>query len=303
MQVSTKKLASLDSLEEYTFFRERYRRGDAAETALLVLSDNTIRKWCDPRWRIASSRRTRAAALMADMQATHLDNLVAGRIQSGPLYTDVKLPDAGDFTLDSRGVRSSTYGTLEFLTPIVELDLAAVTKSEAAFYERWRDGYQRGWSTFFDPIAIRLQATPEKLAADLTVMPLIDFSEYRELAAISRSATIGPEAGDPHAGALLHAGFAFNTESAAVKQYSSMAARPSISIRFRGSANRWPCTSTTIRCGPSLPKPRTRRSFRRSRWPTPIGCRSRPSLKSRAASSSLRSWRVHARCSIRRRPA
>jgi hypothetical protein len=218
------QLGSLHALGEYTFFRHRYQRGDAGESALLVLSDNAIRKWCGPRWRIAASRRTRAAALMADMQAGKLDELVAGKIAAGPLHTDIALADAGNFTLNPAGVQSSVYGTLEFQTPIVELNFDEVSKSEAEFYERWRQGYERNWSTFFDPIAARLFASGEKLAVDLTVMPLIEFSDYREMVAISRGAKIGPASGDPHAGSLVHAVLALNTESMAVKQGATMAA-------------------------------------------------------------------------------
>jgi hypothetical protein len=218
------QLGALDGLDEYTFFRQRYAGGDAGETALLVLSDNAIRKWCGPRWRIATSRRTRAAALMADMQAGRLDDLVAGKIAAGPLHTDISLADAGEFSLSPDGVQSSVYGTLEFQTPIVELDFNEVSKSEATFYERWREGYERNWSTFFDPIAARLYASGEKLAVDLTVIPLIEFSDYRGVADISRGAKIGETSGDPHIGSLVHAVLALNTESMAVKQGATMAA-------------------------------------------------------------------------------
>jgi hypothetical protein len=43
-------------LPEYKFFRSRSERGED-ETAFLLLSDATIRRWTGPRWRIASSRR------------------------------------------------------------------------------------------------------------------------------------------------------------------------------------------------------------------------------------------------------
>jgi len=198
--------------------------GDAQETALMVLSDKTIRRWCGPRWRIASSRRTRAAALMAEMQAAHLDSLVKGKVTAGPIHTAHPLPDAGDFTLTPQGVRSSNYGTLEFLTPIVELDFTHVTKREAEFYNRWRRGYERNWTNFFDPIAVRFHAGKEKLAVDVTVMPLIEFSDYREMVSISQGAKIAADAGDPHKGTLIHGAFAVNTKSEMVKQGATFVA-------------------------------------------------------------------------------
>jgi Nif-specific regulatory protein len=63
-------------LPEYRFFRNQYRLGDPNETALAFLSDATIRRWCGPQWRIADSRRTRARAVLAELQASQLDALV-----------------------------------------------------------------------------------------------------------------------------------------------------------------------------------------------------------------------------------
>ena len=223
IRVSQGELPSLDTLKEYTFFRERYPAGDTNETGFLILSDDTIRKWCGPRWRIATSRRTRAAALMAEMQARHLDLLVEGRIDQGPLHTDFTLPDAGEFSLGPGGVRSSVYGTLEFLTPILELEFEKVSKTEADFYQRWRQGYERNWSNFFDPIAIQFKASPSRLGIDLTVMPLIEFSDYRQLVNISQGAVIGEHSGDPHAESLVHGVLALNTDSELLSRGANMA--------------------------------------------------------------------------------
>ncbi len=223
VRVSKGEQPSIDSLDEYTFFRDRYPLGDENETGLLILTDNTIRKWCGPRWRIAASRRMRAAALMAEMQSAHLDSLVNGEITTGPLHTDFALPDAGEFTLGPDGVRSSVYGTLEFLTPILELDFTKVTQSEADFYGRWREGYERNWNNFFDPIAVQFHASAEKLAVDLTVMPLIEFSDYREMVAVSRGAVISEHSGDPHDNSLAHVVFALNTDSPVVRRSANMA--------------------------------------------------------------------------------
>ena len=63
-----------------------------------------------------------------------------------------------------------------------------VTQAEADTYNRWRDGYQQNWSNFFDPIALRLSVKAGKTAADLTVMPLIVGSEYRQYVQHDRAA-------------------------------------------------------------------------------------------------------------------
>ncbi len=206
------KAKSIAELPEFAFFRDRYPLGDAEESALLFLSDATIRRWCGPRWRIADSRRVRTAAVMAEIQTGQVDRLVKKEVQPGPIYTDLPLAGAGQLTLTPGGVVSSTAGSMEFLTPISEIPLEEVTKTEADAYVRWRDGYQRNWSVAFDPIAVRIGVHKDRLTGDMTVMPLIVASEYRELMSISRGGKFAPDAGDPH-GAMLHTIVALNPKS------------------------------------------------------------------------------------------
>ena len=73
----------LGLMPEYVYFRMKYRRPDEKEAAFLVLSDATIRRWCGPRWRIKSSRRIRAAAGLAALQADHLAEIVSGKSPGG----------------------------------------------------------------------------------------------------------------------------------------------------------------------------------------------------------------------------
>ena len=217
--VQSGKSPALATAPEYTFFRDRYVRGEGDEAALVVLTDATIRRWCSAKWRIADSRRTRAAAAMAELQANVLGDLVTGKAQVGQA---VGLAEGTEVLLTPNGVTSAMYGNLEFMTPIIEMDLSHVTQAEADMYHRWRDTYQQNWRNYFDPIAIRFVATPNKLAADLTVMPLIAGTEYGEIIAISRGAKILPGTGDPH-DALLHLALAININSDRMKQLGGMA--------------------------------------------------------------------------------
>lgn len=204
---------SLASLPEYTFFRQRYPRPDAEETALLIVPDAAIRRWGGPKWRIAASRRTRAAAVLAHHQAAHLEELVTGQVEPRSLAVDSSVPDLGTVRLTDSGVRSSTYGDLAFLTPIAELDFTRVGSTEARAYRRWRDTYQRYWRGYFDPIAVRFSVRDDRLSADLTVMPLIEGSEYRPLVQLTRGVRLDPQAGDPHPEALLHYAMAVDVDS------------------------------------------------------------------------------------------
>jgi hypothetical protein len=194
-EVKQGKRKSLGALPEYTFFRMRYGVGQGEETAFVVLSDATIRRWCSPRWRIGEARRI--AALARTAHAT------AARIAGTPLAAD-----AG----------ADAYGTLDFFTPIAELPLSKVTRAEADAYARWRDGYERNWRGVFDPIAIRFARSARGIGADITVMPLIAGSDYREMIELSRGAKLAEASGDPH-GALGHVVFAFNHESAPARRW------------------------------------------------------------------------------------
>ena len=175
-----KGVEPIASLDEYKFFRTRYPLGDKSETALVFLSDATIRRWCSPQWRIASARRTFTAAALADLTADNVKALEAGKIDAHPLHTDLALVDAGELTLTDSGVSSSTQGTLAWMTPIVEMPIEKVTQAEADAYNQWRDNYQRNWRWAFDPIALRIGIDGAKLSADLTIMPLVANSEYNE---------------------------------------------------------------------------------------------------------------------------
>ena len=128
------KTPALAGLPEYQFFRSRYPLGAAEESALVFLSDPTIRRWCGPKWRIANSRRTRDLAVLDELQADFFDKLVAGHVESGPIHSDLEAPSLGDVRLTGSGVVSTELGTLEFQTPIVDFRCDKVTQQEADFY-------------------------------------------------------------------------------------------------------------------------------------------------------------------------
>ena len=222
VQVSKQKLPTIASLDEFKFFRTRYLLGDKDETAFLFLSDATIRRWCSPRWRIADARRTYTAAVLGELQAENFDALATGKVQPKALQTDLQVVNAGELKLTPRGVVSSLQGTLDWQTPIVELDLKRVTSAEADGYKLWRDRYQSNWRWAFDPIGIRLSIQDGKFAGDMTVMPLIAGTDYRQFIEISRGVSLTENSGDRH-NALLHAALAINKDSALFQQGRNMA--------------------------------------------------------------------------------
>lgn len=223
-------------LPEYTFFRIRYPLGAADETALAFLSDATIRRWCGPRWRIAASRRTRARAIMAELQAAHLDPLVKKTVNPGPIHTEFPM-FGGELSLAESGVASSVYGTLDFMTPIGEIPLEEVSKAEAEAYEAWRDGYQRNWSWAFDPIALKIGLGEKALTADLSVMPLILRTEYAGFMSISMGGKFEPTDGDRH-DALVQFMLAIDHDSDMFRQGNNFASMMGQAVSL-GWIGRW----------------------------------------------------------------
>jgi hypothetical protein len=204
VQTSSDASKAMAALDEYKFFRQRYQRGSQAESAFVVVTDAAIRRWCGPQWRISASRRTRARASIAEMSMQHADGLVRGTIQGETqIQTINSVHDAGRLSLTSAGVRSDVYGTLDFQTPIAELDIRTATASEVELYVRWRERYENRWRNTFDPIALQVSLKEDAFALDLSVIPLILGTEYANWQSFIGNVRLKPGAGDRHDEELL----------------------------------------------------------------------------------------------------
>ena len=114
-KVFEQKNKSLGSLEEYHFFRQRYPiTPESSEDAFLIVTDSTIRRWCGPEWRIGASRRTRAAAAIAELQA---------RKESGAPLNTKEFPELGKVSFINGLVQSTKFGNLAFLKSVNELNI------------------------------------------------------------------------------------------------------------------------------------------------------------------------------------
>ena len=76
----------------------------------------------------------------------------------------------------------SHHGHADALIPCCEIPETSVTTSEADAYRQFVTGYSQYWRTFFDPIAIKVQATPERYRLETIVLPLINNSMYQSMA-------------------------------------------------------------------------------------------------------------------------
>ena len=213
-------LPALASLGEYAFFRSRYPSASESETAFAILSDAAIRRWCSPRWRIGASRRMLAAAWLVDRQAAAL----AAEVEGGerPELTGA-LPGAlgSGARWSERGPVSDVYGSLEFQTPIAELDFERVTESERDAYLWFKGGYESNWRRFFDPIGISIAVADAELATDVTVMPLIAGSDYEDLTGWIGGKRLEEQDGDPHE-VLFQYAMALDTEGREFQQLDRM---------------------------------------------------------------------------------
>ena len=204
--------SSLADLDEYIFFRDRYKRDDIEEKGLAILSDAAIRRWCGPRWRIGDSRRIRAAAALSELQATVLER--NGRpLDINKLAISKNLDWLGHLTINRGNVVSEQYGSLNFLAPISEMKLDYVSSAESLAYRQFRDNYQRNWRRYFDPIAVRFAISKNRLAVDVTVMPLIDGTDYRGYIEWAGNAHLTAGGGDPHPESILQFLLALDTKS------------------------------------------------------------------------------------------
>ena len=215
-KVFEQKNKSLNSLEEYHFFRQRYPiTPESSEDAFLIITDSTIRRWCGPEWRIGASRRTRAAAAIAELQA---------RKESGAPLNTKEFPELGKVSFINGLVQSTKFGNLAFLKSVNELNIKKITPAEKKAYEFFRDRYQSHWSKYFDPICAQLSIDNGKIKGDLSILPLIGGTDYRQMIQMVGEVKLDSESGDPHPETVLHWVSAIDMNSPRFQQASNFAA-------------------------------------------------------------------------------
>jgi hypothetical protein len=156
----------------------------------LYLSDPLIRALIGPRLKIAQLRRQQArarlhlvtaAALLYQLdhgRTAALDELLQrGYVERGWLQSW----EGDRITLSEEGIaESSLYGTLARMIPLADLPIGPVSAAERTGYQQYVDDYSRFWSTYFDPIGIRI-AFGEPLRIETLILPLVRNSVYQAL--------------------------------------------------------------------------------------------------------------------------
>jgi hypothetical protein len=194
----TKTGHRLGETPEFAYIRTLLPRGAAEEDGLVYLSDPFIRRLVGPQLKLTERRRMMCynhlrmighAALL--YRAEHgkapgsLEALAKAECSPGTFGEgSLTCPDGGKYSLSADGLTGvcSHHGHAHFLTPCCEIGVTEVTGEEADEYKAFLQEYNQYWRTFFDPIAVRIQARPERYRIETIVLPLIDNSIYTGLA-------------------------------------------------------------------------------------------------------------------------
>ncbi len=193
---SDKSQRSLGQSEEFAYVRTLMPADAPEEDGLIYLSDPFIRRLVGPEVKLTELRRLKCfnnlrmmshAAAMYEIEQGHrpesLKELEAANcLPNGFNKGALKCPCGGEYSLSKGKGVCSHHGHAEALVPCCEIPETTVTATEADAYKQFVTEYSQYWRTFFDPIAVRVQATPERYRLETIVLPLINNSMYQSMA-------------------------------------------------------------------------------------------------------------------------
>jgi hypothetical protein len=198
-QKKTKALA--DSLD-FQYMRTIFRADDKEEDGFAFLSDPFIRQLVGPASKIKERRRVEALASLHML--THGAMYTAWETGRAPVSEpnilqvaglkreELPMPEGKNAIWDPERLLaySDAYNTIHFATPLCELPITKVTRTEAAEYERFRLEYLGLWRQYFDPIGMRVSLRDGKVKLDTYILPLIQNTSYNTLRAVTGEKSI-----------------------------------------------------------------------------------------------------------------
>ena len=189
----------LGDTAEFAYIRTLLPQPDEHEDGLLYMSDPFIRRLVGPQLKLTERRRVLCynhlrmighAALLHRTEfgkwPSSLEELARTETSPGLFGKgELSCPSGGQYSLSADGTTGvcSHHGHALYLTPNLEIPVTQVSGVDADEYEAFLEEYNRYWRTYFDPIALRLKATPQQYRVETLVLPLIDNSVYTGLAA------------------------------------------------------------------------------------------------------------------------
>lgn len=190
---------------EFRYMRTLYEMDAPEEDGFIYLSDSFIRELVGPVRKITERRRVQCynhlrmlehASLLFRTEhgvaPASLDQLIKTECLPKEFGNGkLSCPDGGRYQLAKVGQLSertecscTVHGRAGRMTPCCEIPVKQITMTEQMLYQRFLEEYNQYWRTFFDPIGIRVKATPESYRLETIVLPLIDNSIYTTMAQV-----------------------------------------------------------------------------------------------------------------------
>jgi hypothetical protein len=196
---------------------------DASERAdvLAYMGDRFVSAVVGPRQKVLEARR---AIALGELMTPGLAALLYGVMQGKSAARVEDLFSAGLLARNELAHTSgapiawkpgsaarSSWGTPAAMTPLIDLPApATVTASEKASYERFARSYQNEWSAYVDPVALRMVFDGATLGVSMRELPLIDGTQYRDIARLVGSTRFSAHTAG--GGARLVAGLGADSE-------------------------------------------------------------------------------------------
>lgn len=187
------RLKPLADALDYQYMRTIFRLDDTEEDGFAFLSDAFIRQMVGPASKIKEKRRLEAltslqmetnAALFTAWESGKLPDdhdrlLVSSTLKPQEIY----MPEGKGLLWDQRRnvAISDVYNTIHFATPLIELPIDKVTKTEDQQYREFRLQYLGLWRQYFDPIGLRFALRGDQVKIDTYVLPLVRTTQYDEV--------------------------------------------------------------------------------------------------------------------------
>lgn len=229
------KRPSLKTSLDFAYMRSLFTLGAPEEDGFLFLSDPFLRAITGPRLRIAEKRRLETLTtleMVKNAALLYLFERPGAKVPTLEQMLKAGVIDRADLTLEPGDrlswdpatftARSERYGRPGDMVPSSEIVIDKVTKQEKSEYEIFRRNYQDYWRQYFDPIGIRITAR-ERMALSVTILPLLDHSEYNQAREFFGGAAVELEPLSHGEGVVAHLAGHLNPQSEDYRRLQSFA--------------------------------------------------------------------------------
>lgn len=174
------------SLHESKDFQYTLAVLEPRREGMIYFSENLIRKLTGPEYRINTERRNTVVNALIHLQyVVFAYRDVTGKwpetfnqiAEAGYIRLD-GVKNIERYTIEENGMVShEQWGSLYTLKPIESTVIGEISRAEKHRYENFREGYERYWREFIDPVGIGL-TLGDQIMLHTIILPLIDESQY-----------------------------------------------------------------------------------------------------------------------------